>query len=61
MWNDLICLHYEVEWLDSHRCRCGDCGKYGHFFEEGYAIWTLAEKRPTDELAAEGQVTRKAG
>jgi len=59
MFHDLVCLHDEVEWLDSHRCLCNGCKKYGHYFEEGYAIWTKAEKRPVDEL---DKVTRrKAG
>ena len=60
MWNDLICLHDEVKWLDSHRCRCEGCRKYGHFFEEGYAIWTKAENRPLDELERKA-ISRKAG
>jgi hypothetical protein len=49
MWNSIVCRHYEVRWLDAHTCHCGGCGKFGHYFEEGYAIWTKAARRPTDE------------
>ena len=46
MWKELICRHLDVRWQDSHTCRCQQCGKFGHWFEEGYAIWTRAGRRP---------------
>ncbi len=48
MYCQFICRHTEVEWIDSHQCRCIDCGKHGHWFEEGYAIWIRSTVRPQD-------------
>jgi hypothetical protein len=53
MWKSIICRHGNVEWLDSHRCNCANCGKYGHWFEEGYVIWTRASGRPLEADDAE--------
>lgn len=39
----IVCRHYNVEWLDSHTCKCGDCGKEGHWSEQGFAIWVRKE------------------
>ncbi len=53
MWKSFVCRHRDVEWLDSYRCSCSACGKYGHYFEQGYVIWTRASKRPLEAEDAE--------
>ena len=53
MWKTIICRHWNVQWLDSHRCNCTNCGKYGHWFEDGYVIWTKAAGRPLEADDAE--------
>jgi hypothetical protein len=38
------CRHTDVTWIDSHSCRCGDCHKVGHWFEnEGIVMWVQAK------------------
>jgi hypothetical protein len=61
MWNTFVCRHYSVQWIDSHTCNCQNCGKYGHYFEDGFALWTKAAQRPTDETESERQYAKKAG
>lgn len=41
----MICRHYNVNWLDSHTCKCSDCGKHGQWTEQGFAIWVRAEPK----------------
>ena len=53
MWKTIICRHLDVQWLDSHRCSCNRCGKFGHWFEDGYVIWTRAAGRPLEADDAE--------
>ena len=39
------CRHEQVSWLDTHSCRCLDCGKTGHWFEiERLVMWTRGRK-----------------
>ena len=39
------CRHVQVNWLDSHSCRCVDCGKTGHWFElQRLVMWTRCQK-----------------
>jgi hypothetical protein len=42
MWHH-VCRHHSVDWVSSHHCQCKDCGKHGHWFEEGFALWTMSE------------------
>ncbi len=42
----IICRHHDVEWINSHTCQCRECGKQGHWTEEGFAIWIRAEPKP---------------
>jgi hypothetical protein len=44
-----ICQHIDVTWLDSHRCRCNDCGKQGHWYEDGFVLWSRASMEEHDE------------
>ena len=39
MYPAVICRHYDVDWLDSHTCNCRDCGRQGHWMEEGFVVW----------------------
>ncbi len=41
----IICRHHDVEWINSHTCRCRDCGKQGQWTEQGFAIWIRTEPR----------------
>ena len=59
MWNSIVCRHYEVQWLDTHTCHCARCGKFGHYFEEGYALWTKAEHRPGDDTSLDQVAIRQ--
>ncbi len=61
MWNTFVCRHFEVEWLNSHTCNCQQCGKFGHYFEEGFALWTKAESRPGEDTESEFLPEKKAG
>ncbi len=42
MFPIIICRHYDVVWLDSHTCDCQDCGKQGHWMDDGFVIWMKA-------------------
>ena len=45
------CRHEQVSWLDTHSCRCLDCGKTGHWFElERLVMWTRGRKIEQDSL-----------
>ena len=52
----MICRHYNVDWLDSHTCKCADCGKEGHWSEQGFAIWV--RKEPLEDREARPSSTR---
>ena len=42
------CRHVQVNWLDTHSCRCQNCGKTGHWFErEGLVMWVRSKKSET--------------
>ena len=42
------CRHVKVNWVDSHSCRCLDCGKTGHWFElERLVMWVRGKKSET--------------
>ena len=39
----VTCRHHNVQWLDSHTCRCLECGKRGEWAEQGFSIWMRTE------------------
>ncbi len=47
MYPITICRHYSVEWLDSHTCSCYDCGKQGHWMEDGFVVWVKGTRPAT--------------
>ena len=46
MFPMVICRHYDVVWLDSHTCNCKDCGRQGHWVDDGFVIWMKAGSPP---------------
>jgi len=46
--NLLRCRHYQVEWLNSHSCKCSSCGKFGHWFENAALVmWIREDEKET--------------
>ena len=44
------CRHFEVNWINSHTCRCSGCSKTGHWFEpEGLVMWVLEKANQDHE------------
>ncbi len=50
MYPIAICRHYSVEWLDSHTCSCYDCGKQGHWMEDGFVVWVKGTRPATPHV-----------
>ena len=58
-----LCQHWKVTWLDSHTCHCRDCGKTGHWYEDGFVLWRRDERRTETPIKRRVNVQRlvKAG
>ncbi|MBM99284.1 MAG: hypothetical protein CMJ77_09170 [Planctomycetaceae bacterium] len=58
------CRHLQVDWIDSTRCFCRNCGKTGHW-KEGMVIWQRRRPRnPPETVVSSGVksgVVLKAG
>ena len=43
-----ICRHWNVRWLDSHTCRCHECGRTGRWYEDGFVLWSKRKIGPVN-------------
>lgn len=55
------CRHWDVNWLDTHTCNCNQCGKFGHWFEEGFVLWRRDRSRAQQLRAVRPQTAAYAG